>query len=83
MVASVWFRSTCADCSEGRFGVAAFAGAGTVAPSLSTLTSSTLLPSFGAGARWLLLPRQRTTIRVDYVVGKGSAGFYIAFNDAF
>jgi len=67
----------------GRFGVAAFAGAGTVAPTLSTLPSSTLLPTLGGGARWLLLPKQRTTVRVDYGVGKGSSGLYIAFNEAF
>jgi len=67
----------------GRFGVAAFGGAGTVAPSLSTLGSSTLLPSFGAGARWLLLPKQGTTIRVDYGFGKQASGLYIAFNEAF
>lgn len=67
----------------GRFGVTAFAGAGTVAPSFSTLSSSTLMPSVGGGARWLLLPKQRTTVRVDYGVGKGSSGLYVAFNEAF
>jgi hypothetical protein len=41
------------------------------------------MPSFGAGARWLLLPKQRTTVRVDYGVGKGSSGLYVAFNEAF
>ena len=67
----------------GRFGMAGFAGAGTVAPSLADLGSSTLLPSYGVGARWLLLPKQRTTVRVDYAMGKGSSGLYIAFNEAF
>jgi outer membrane protein assembly factor BamA len=67
----------------GRFGVAAFGGAGTVAPTLSKLASSTLLPSFGAGARWLLLPKQGTTVRVDYGFGKQASGLYIAFNEAF
>ena len=67
----------------GRFGVAGFAGAGTVAPSISKLTSSTLFPSFGAGGRYLLLPKQRTTVRVDYGFGKGSSGLYVAFNEAY
>ena len=67
----------------GRIGVAAFAGGGTVAPALSDLASSKLLPSVGAGLRYLLLPKQRTTVRVDYGVGKGSSGLYIAFNEAF
>lgn len=67
----------------GRFGVAAFAGAGTVAATISELGSSTVLPTVGAGARWLLLPKQRTTIRVDYAKGKSSSGFYVAFNEAF
>ncbi len=67
----------------GRFGVAAFGGAGTVAPTLSKLASTTVLPSFGAGARWLLLPKQGTTVRADYGFGKKASGLYIAFNEAF
>jgi outer membrane protein assembly factor BamA len=67
----------------GRFGVAAFAGAGTVAPTMAKLPSGSVLPSFGGGVRWLLLPKQGTTVRVDYGVGKGSSGLYIAFNEAF
>ena len=67
----------------GRFGVAAFAGAGTVAPTVSKLSSSTMLPTYGGGARWLLLPKQRTTVRVDYARGKSSSGFYVAFNEPF
>jgi len=67
----------------GRLGAAAFVGAGTVAPTFSKVASSTMLPSFGAGARWLLLPKQHTTIRVDYGMGKGSSGLYIAFNEAY
>ncbi len=67
----------------GRFGAAAFAGAGTVAPNLSSLTSTTVLPSYGAGVRWLLLPKQGTTVRVDYGMGKNASGLYIAFNEAF
>jgi outer membrane protein assembly factor BamA len=67
----------------GRIGVAAFAGAGTVAPTLGKLASGTILPTFGGGARYLLLPKQRTTVRVDYGVGKRSSGLYIAFNEAF
>ena len=67
----------------GRVGVAAFAGGGTVAPKFGNLASSKLLPSLGGGLRYLLLPKQRTTIRVDYGVGKGSSGLYIAFNEAF
>jgi outer membrane protein assembly factor BamA len=67
----------------GRFGAAAFAGAGTVAPNLSSLASTTVLPSYGAGVRWLLLPKQGTTVRVDYGMGKNASGLYIAFNEAF
>ena len=67
----------------GRLGLATFAGAGTVAPSFSKLSSSAVMPTFGGGVRWLLLPKQRTTVRVDYGLGKGSSGLYIAFNEAF
>ena len=67
----------------GRVGVAAFAGGGTVAPTIAKLASTAILPSFGGGVRWMLLPKQRTTVRVDYGAGKGSSGLYIAFNEAF
>ena len=67
----------------GKFGLAGFAGAGTVAPTASKLASGTLFPSFGAGARWLLIPKSRTTIRVDYGIGKESSGLYVAFNEAY
>jgi outer membrane protein assembly factor BamA len=67
----------------GRLGAALFAGGGTVAPTIGKLGSSSVLPSFGGGARWLLLPKQGTTVRVDYGMGTGSSGLYIAFNEAF
>jgi outer membrane protein assembly factor BamA len=67
----------------GRVGVAAFVGGGTVAPTIADLASTKLLPTFGGGVRYLLLPKQHTTVRVDYGVGKSSSGLYIAFNEAF
>lgn len=42
------------------------------------------LPSAGAGLRYRLDPRTRSTIRVDYAIGaSGQRGLYVAFNEAF
>ena len=70
----------------GRLGWAVFAGAGRVAPSLGDLAGgdARVLPSYGAGVRWMLFPRSRSTIRVDWGRGAaGSSGLYVAFNEAF
>jgi outer membrane protein assembly factor BamA len=67
----------------GRLGAALFAGAGGVAHSLADLRGRDLVPSYGLGLRWLLLPREGTTVRIDYGRGKGSGGLYVAFNEAF
>ncbi|HNV76027.1 MAG TPA: BamA/TamA family outer membrane protein [Gemmatimonadaceae bacterium] len=66
-----------------RLGFTAFGGGGVVAPQLSRLTEATVLPSVGGGLRALLIPAQRATIRVDFGVGKGSTGLYVALNEAF
>jgi hypothetical protein len=70
----------------GRLGWAVFAGGGRIAPHFSDLASSDarFLPSYGLGARWLLFPHSRTTIRVDYARGaEGQSGLYVALNEAF
>lgn len=70
----------------GRLGGAAFAGVGRVAPSVTELVGADarLLPSYGVGVRWLLFPRTRSTVRLDYGRGAdGQSGIYVAFNEAF
>jgi outer membrane translocation and assembly module TamA len=66
-----------------RFGAVVFAGAGTVAPRLSDLTSGAWFPSFGAGARYLLSPRYGTIVRADLAVGRSSFGVHLGIGEAF
>jgi hypothetical protein len=65
-----------------RFGFAAFAGAGDVAPRLGEIGGG-VIPSAGAGLRYLLDPKERVHLRVDVAVGKNGVGPYIAFGEAF
>jgi outer membrane protein assembly factor BamA len=66
-----------------RLGAVVFAGAGTVAPTLSRLTTTTWFPSAGAGLRYFLSPRDRTTLRADLGVGRGSFGLSLGVGEAF
>jgi Omp85 superfamily domain len=67
-----------------RFGAVAFAGAGTVAPSLGDLGSGRFLPSIGLGARFLAAPKQGVMISADYAWGSGgSSGLYVYIGDSF
>lgn len=64
-----------------RLGFAAFVG---VASLTGVETLSKPLPSGGAGLRFRLDPRTRSTIRLDYARGaSGQSGLYVAFNEAF
>ena len=70
----------------GRLGWAAFAGGGRVTGRAGDLAGgdARFLPSYGVGARWLLFPRTRSTVRVDYGRGAdGQSGLYVALNEAF
>jgi hypothetical protein len=67
-----------------RVGAVAFGGAGTVAETLGDIGRSTLFPTYGAGVRVQIDPRQRTAVRADYGRGRdGASGLYIGFNQAF
>lgn len=67
-----------------RLGLVAFAGAGSVGRDWNALKSARLLPTYGAGVRVQIDPRQRTAVRVDYGRGRdSSSGLYIGFNQAF
>ena len=64
-------------------GVVGFVGAGTVAPTVSDLANGTLFLSYGLGLRALKNAAQRSAIRIDYGLGKGSSGLYVALGQAF
>jgi hypothetical protein len=67
-----------------RVGAVIFAGAGAAAPSLESITSHRILPTYGAGLRFQIDERQRTAVRADYGRGRdGASGLYIGFNQAF
>lgn len=66
-----------------RLGLAAFAGAGEVAPGLGSLTLDGLHAAAGAGLRVLLNRQERLALRLDYGAGGGSSGFYITVTEAF
>ncbi|HEX4931915.1 MAG TPA: BamA/TamA family outer membrane protein [Gemmatimonadaceae bacterium] len=66
-----------------RLGFTAFGGGGVVMRRLGDTSDATLLPTVGVGLRALLVPAQRATIRVDFGMGKGSTGLYVALNEAF
>lgn len=66
-----------------RVGAVGFAGAG-VLDDRNRTTGTTTLPTYGAGLRVQIDPRQRTAVRIDYGRGRdGASGLYIGFNQAF
>ncbi len=66
-----------------RFTAIGFAGVGEVAESVSDFDLDHLLPSFGAGLRYLLSVDNRLNIGIDYAVGKGSDAFYFYVGESF
>jgi outer membrane protein assembly factor BamA len=66
-----------------RTGLAAFGGAGEVAPSLGDLSLRGIHAAGGAGLRVLLNRQERLALRLDYGAGGGSSGFYITVGEAF
>ncbi|MBY0488299.1 MAG: outer membrane protein assembly factor [Gemmatimonadaceae bacterium] len=66
-----------------RVGAVAFGGLG-ILNDHNSATSTKALPTYGAGLRFQIDPRQRTAVRVDYGRGRdGASGLYIGFNQAF
>ena len=67
-----------------RVGGTLFGGVGAVGADPGTLTSGTLLPTYGVGLRVQLDKFHRTGVRADYGRGRDKAsGLYIGFNQAF
>jgi outer membrane protein assembly factor BamA len=68
----------------GRFGAEVFTGVGEVAPTFEAMTSRTLLPSYGLGARYLASYTRHASISADYAWGRsGNSAFYFRFGNAF
>ncbi len=66
-----------------RFRGAAFADAGQVASTTSSVALNQLWISWGAGIRFLLVPEERISLRFDVGVARGVPQFYLGFNEAF
>jgi hypothetical protein len=67
----------------GPLGLVFFGGAGNVGYNISNL-SNNIKPMYGAGIRFLAIPREKINMRLDYGRGiDGIEGFYITLNEAF
>ncbi len=66
-----------------RIGAVAFAGVGDVADSPAKLTLAGELWSAGFGLRYMLDPRERLNIRMDFGFGNGDSGFFLSLGEAF
>jgi outer membrane protein assembly factor BamA len=66
-----------------RFRGAVFADAGQVASQASAVTLNQMWVSYGAGIRFLLVPEERISLRLDIGVARGVPQFYLGFNEAF
>jgi hypothetical protein len=67
----------------GKFGVVAFAGVGGTAENVRSLPSTKLLPSVGAGIRFLLAKENGVNLRLDFAHGRHSNGAYLSIGEAF
>jgi hypothetical protein len=66
-----------------RWIVAAFGSIGGVAPQLGEIRGDALLAAGGGGIRWVVAPKNKLSLRVDYAVGEDDSGVYIAVGEAF
>lgn len=66
-----------------RLGGVVFAGIGDVAPSPQKLTLGSELWTAGFGLRYMLEPKERLNIRMDFGFGNGDSGFYLSLGEAF
>jgi outer membrane protein assembly factor BamA len=66
-----------------RIGGAVFAGGGEVGHVLSDFTSHSIHPSAGIGLRFLVVPEQHLSIRIDYGIGTDVRALYLSLLEAF
>jgi outer membrane protein assembly factor BamA len=66
-----------------RFRGAVFADAGQVASQVTHIGIDQLWVSYGAGLRFLLVPEERISLRLDVGIARGIPQFYLGFNEAF
>jgi outer membrane protein assembly factor BamA len=66
-----------------RLGLAAFAGLGDVAGTPGRFDLGRFKYSYGVGLRFVIDPKQRINIRLDYGIGKDTSGIYFTAGEAF
>jgi outer membrane protein assembly factor BamA len=66
-----------------KWGMVAFGGIGQVAPNLSEMTASNILPSAGLGVRFRASEKDRVNLSIDYARGKDSNAWYFRIGEAF
>lgn len=67
----------------GRFGGVIFAGMGGIAPKLSHIDDSTILPAVGGGLRFQVSEAYRVNMSLDVAIGKDSSAVYFSVGEAF
>ncbi len=65
------------------FGAVGFAGVGEVAPTISQYTLNDLLPSFGAGLRYVIASKNHVALRLDFAWGRDDGKVYFTVGEAF
>ncbi|MGB5690188.1 MAG: hypothetical protein WBM45_13005, partial [Woeseiaceae bacterium] len=66
-----------------RWGLVGFAGAGQMTQSFSELRDHDIVPSYGVGVRFSVLPAKRINLRVDYGRSTDSDAVYLSVTEAF
>lgn len=66
-----------------RFGAALFGSSGVLGGDVHFLDFNQMRYSYGAGFRFTINRKEHLNLRLDYALGKGTSGFYLAFGEAF
>lgn len=66
-----------------RWGLVAFAGAGTIDRSVTQIDDDEIIPSYGVGIRFIVLKAKRINMRLDYARSDDSDAVYLAVGEAF
>ena len=66
-----------------RFSGVGFTSFGTVTDKISNIESKYIRPSGGVGLRFMLVPKDKLNLRIDYGIGRNTSGFYLTVNESF
>jgi hypothetical protein len=66
-----------------RFGFVAFAGGGFSDRAYTDIRDDEMIPSYGVGARWMVMKAQRINMRIDYARSDSQDAWYLAVSEAF